>query len=178
MAQVQGQRLFEYHHVDPLPQLRAQQRLAQRQAALGRCDRGDERAFENDERDDTRGIRGRTGLHAFRYGIHDERAYVGHRRGQNTGDQSQERQRHGESPVGTPDQLEGAPAVAEDAEKTTQRNGLALGGSCARPPRRRQDLRSHEDGGGCKVEVAGAIGCLMPVGVSPVIRREPRRKKR
>ena len=48
MTQVERQRLGEDHLVDALPELRAQQRLAGGQPALGCRQRGDQHSFEHD----------------------------------------------------------------------------------------------------------------------------------
>ena len=56
VPQLEREGLLEDHDVDSLPKLGAQQRLAQRQAALSRRDRGDQCAFQNDEFDHARGL--------------------------------------------------------------------------------------------------------------------------
>src|SRR3569833_2510294 len=54
MSQIEGQRLFENHHVDALSDLRTHQGLTLRQAALSRSDGGDEDALEHHEHHDER----------------------------------------------------------------------------------------------------------------------------
>ena len=49
MRELERQRLFQDHHVDALAELRAQQRLAQRDAALRARERGDQQTFGDDE---------------------------------------------------------------------------------------------------------------------------------
>ena len=77
MLQLERERLLEDHDVDALPELRAQQRLAQRDAALRRGDGGHQRAFEQHELDAWRAVA--AGAHRRHDRIHDQRADVGDR---------------------------------------------------------------------------------------------------
>ena len=91
MLQIERQRLLEDHHVHALPELRAQQRLAQREPALSRRDAATSRPSRStssmtrerciaarrcDRRDD---------------GIDDQRADVGNAGRQRAGDHREQR---------------------------------------------------------------------------------------
>ena len=128
MLQLQRQRLLQDHHVDALTELRAQQRLAQRNAALCAGDRSDQQAFVRDEHQRVSGQSraiDRIGLNRSDDGIDDQRADVCDRRRQRAGDQRQQRERDGERAARRPHQFQRAAAVGEDAEKAAAKLGLA-----------------------------------------------------
>ena len=56
MRKLERHRFFENHDIDALAKQGAQQRLARRYAALGRCDRDHNQRFEPDEQEHATGI--------------------------------------------------------------------------------------------------------------------------
>ena len=132
MRKVERQGLLENHHVDTLAELRAQQRLAQRQAALHGCQQGHQHAFEQHQPQHGPELvaRGMAGGH---HGIDDLRPDPGHGGRQQAAGDGQRRGRTQQRPVGVPDQAHGMPAVAEHAEEAAQHGqGAALGRSFGR----------------------------------------------
>ncbi len=128
MLQLQRQRLLQDHHVDTLTQLRAQQRLAQGNAALCAGDCSDQQALVCDEHQRVSGQSGaidRIGLNRCDDCIDDQRANVCDRRRQRACDQRQNRERDGKRAARRPHQFQRAVAVREDAEKAAAKLGLA-----------------------------------------------------
>ena len=132
MLQLECERLLEDHYIDALTELRPQQRLTQRQSALGGGGRGDQRSFEHHENDDTLSVL--PGPDGSDDRIDDQRAHVGNGGRQHAGHDGQQRDRKSQSSVGAPDQLDCSPTVAKDGEELLQRRALA-GQSTARAAR-------------------------------------------
>ena len=107
--------------------------------------------------------------------IDNERPDIRDRRWQNACDDREHGESYRQSAVRAPNQLDGAPAVAEHAEETAHRDAFGVAGSRGRAPRNWVRSVGHQCCC-CEAEVAGAIGCLTFAGASPVINREPRRK--
>ncbi|MEX2050204.1 MAG: hypothetical protein WD944_03065 [Steroidobacteraceae bacterium] len=101
----------------------AQQRLAQGDAALHTRERGDEQSFDPHQQQGMRRQRrsiGPSRLDRRHDGINDERADESDGCRKRPGDECQGRNRNAQPPAGRPDELQGAPAVAEDAEKSAR----------------------------------------------------------
>jgi hypothetical protein len=128
VLQLQRQRLLQDHHVDALTQLRAQQRLAQRNAALCAGDCSDQQAFVCDEQQRVSGQSraiDRIGLNCSDDGIDDQRANICDGRRQRARDQRQNRERNSERAARRPHQFQRAVAVREDTEEAAAKLGLA-----------------------------------------------------
>ena len=117
MAQVQRERLLEDHHVDALAELRAQQRLAGRESALGGGQARDEHALQRDVSQYQGQVVGRPGAVRRQCGndrVDDLCADVGDGRRQHAGHERQQRQRERQPLARGPDEFERVPRVAED----------------------------------------------------------------
>jgi hypothetical protein len=128
VLQLQRERLLQDHHVDSLTQLRAQQRLAQRNAALCAGDCSNQQAFVCDEHQRVSGQSraiDRVGLNRCDDCIDDQCANVCDGRRQRASDQRENRERDGERAARRPHQFQRAVAVREDAEKPAAKLGLA-----------------------------------------------------
>ncbi len=123
MRELERQRLLEDHRVDPLAELGAEQRLAERDAALRARERGDEQGFRPDQQQGVRGQRipGR-GVGADRgdHGVHDQGADPGDAGRQHAAEERQDAERDAEPAVRGPHELECVAAVAEHAEEATR----------------------------------------------------------
>ena len=120
MRQIECQRLFQDHDVDALPELRTQQRLAQRQATLHAGERRDQQSFEQHQAQHTLQIV-TCSVHRRYYRIDDLRAHPGNQRRQQSTGEGQQGCRDQQWPVGIPDQAYRVTAVAKYAEETAQR---------------------------------------------------------
>src|SRR6185369_8041982 len=128
MLELQRQRLLEDHDVHTLTELRTQQRLTQRDTALGAGDCRDQQSFAYDEEQcvlSQSGAMQLIGPNRSDDGIDDERADVRDCRRQRTCNQREDRERNRERATGRPHQLQRAVAVCEDAEKAALEAGLA-----------------------------------------------------
>jgi hypothetical protein len=117
VAQVERERLREDHFVDALSQLRTQQRLASRQAALGSRKSRDEQALERDVTQHIVKIGDAAALmciHGRNDGVHDQGAHPCDAGWQYAGEQRQRGKSNGELATGGPDQVECMPRIAED----------------------------------------------------------------
>ena len=131
VGEIQGQRLVENHHVDALAELRAQQGLAERDAALGGSQRRDQAALQGDQPEQRRQRRIATGAHELcgrQYGVDDLRADPGDAGRQQAGDEGEQAQRDRQRSTGRPDQLDRTPTETEGAEEAA-RNGCAGSGT-------------------------------------------------
>ena len=130
VGQLQGQRLFQDHHVDALPHQRPQQRLAGRRCRAGAGDQRHHPCLGGDEQQHVAGV-GAAGLLVLRHrrdhAVDDQLADPGHRRRQHPGDQGQQGEDQRQPPAGRPDQLQGAAAVAEHVEKVLGRRVAVAG---------------------------------------------------
>jgi hypothetical protein len=139
LPQVKRQRLFQYHDVDTLAQLRAQQRLGKRDAALCHGGGGDQYGLEchilhhlGERRCAGRAVQ----FGGMDDGIDDLRTDIGDRRGQYAGNQREYGEGDAERFVGGPDQVQRAAAIGEYSEQAApqparigcrRRRGFRLG---------------------------------------------------
>ena len=122
VRQLQGQRLFQDHHVHALAQLRPQQRLAQRDAALRAGHGHHKHGFERDQPEHRRHrhrIARRDRAAGRDDGIDDQRTDVGDARRQQAADQGQQAQPERQAPAGAPHQFQRPPAETEYAEEAS-----------------------------------------------------------
>jgi hypothetical protein len=151
LSELQGQRLFQDHDIDTLPELRAQQRLRQGNAALCHRRERDQECLESDETQHR--VEGRRAGLSMQIGgmddrIDDLRADKGDARRQHPGEHRQYCERDAECFVGGPNQLERPPAIGEQAEQTAlQAARLRRGQSGCRCWARRQDLATSPSAG-------------------------------
>jgi hypothetical protein len=133
--------------------LRAQQRLAQRNAALGAGDCCDQQSFASHEEQSVTSQSGAvqlSGLNRGDDGIDDERPDVRDGRRQRARNECEDRERNRQRATGRPHQLQRTVAVCEHAEKAAlelglAENRLALSGIQGR---RATDITTAEFGGG------------------------------
>ncbi len=120
MRQIQRQRFFQDHDVDALTQLRAQQRLRERNPALRHGGGGDQQRFEGDIAHHIVEV-GRAGalmqIGGVNHGIDDLRADVGDARRQHAGNQREHGESDAQGLVGAPHQPERAAAVVEHTSR-------------------------------------------------------------
>ena len=127
VRELQGQGLLEDHHVDPLSQLRPQQRLAGRNAALAGRHRNHDQGFKSQETQDAGYVRP-VRAHRGDDRVDDELADPCDQGRQDAGAQCQHRQRERQAAIGRPYEFEGAPAVGEYAERTPEETGVMVRG--------------------------------------------------
>ena len=120
VGELERQRLLEDHRVDALAELGAEQRLAERDAALRARERGDAKSLgpHQQQRMRSEGVAfRRRRLDRRDHGVHDQRADPGDRGGQHAAEQRQHAERDAERAIRGPDELERMAAVAEHAEE-------------------------------------------------------------
>jgi hypothetical protein len=132
MRELECQCLLENHDVDALAELRAQQCLAQREAALRAGQQRDERALDAYQPQHTRRAMAAQ-IACCDHGIDYLSANPGDACRQQAGQQRQQCERDQERTIGAPDQIDGAAAVTEYAEEPLQQvcptaRGRRLGG--------------------------------------------------
>jgi hypothetical protein len=116
LRQVERQCLFQDHDVDALAQLRAQQRLRQRDSPLRHRGGGDQQCFQGDITHHIVEVGGAGAMMQVRgvnHRIDNLRADIGHARRQHAGNQRQHGERNAQCLVGAPDQPERTAAVLE-----------------------------------------------------------------
>ena len=139
VVELEGERLLEDEDVDPVPELRAQERLADRDDALDGGHADDEAGLEQDEGHRARAVAvaGGGGDH----GVDQPLADVGDQGRQDAGHQAEDDEEQGEEAAGGPDQCHGAAAVLEDGDEVAQPAALARRGGPGRAMERGHHCR-------------------------------------
>jgi hypothetical protein len=131
VTQVERQRLLQDHHVDTLTELRAQQRLRKRQAALRAGNRGHQHPFQKHQAQyPQRVVIDRATRGHDR--IDDLRTDPGNAGRQQARDDGQHRQREQQQWVGIPHQRNCTPAVAKDTEEAARQVRITQARATAR----------------------------------------------
>ena len=132
LRQIQRQCLFENHDVDALAQLRPEQGLRERGAALCHGRRGHQQRLDGDVAQHVgqhRGARAAVHIGGVNHRIDDERADIRDAGRQHTSQECQHRKYDAERLVGGPHQRQRAPAVVEYVEQAPSRRDA--GGGCS-----------------------------------------------
>jgi len=120
LRQIQRQCLFQDHDIDALTQLRAQQRLGERNSSLCHRGGGNQQGFQGDITHYIVEVSRTVAMMQVRgvnYRIDNLRAHISHARRQHAGNQGEHGERDAQGLVGAPDQPQGAAAVLEDTRK-------------------------------------------------------------
>jgi hypothetical protein len=129
LRQIQRQCFFQNHDIDALAQLRAKQRLRQRNSTLRHRGGGDQQCLQRHVPYDI-GQRRHAGapmqIRGVNDGIHDLRADIGDAGGQHACDECEQGESDAQRLVGAPHQLEGSAAIGEHPGKVQSPTAVAI----------------------------------------------------